>query len=51
MARKIKETPILDGEDAEVIRNIMDTTPKKVNDTERSRIKSNYNSLMSIAKF
>ncbi|MBO7288172.1 MAG: hypothetical protein IIW55_07630 [Bacteroidales bacterium] len=50
MARKIQETPILTGKDAERFIKRMQET-RTVSDEEIERVKKNYEYIMSIAKF
>ncbi len=52
MARPIKETPILFGEDAKrFMKEMEETRNKRASKEERERIKKNYELLKSIADF
>jgi uncharacterized protein YktA (UPF0223 family) len=52
MARPIKETPILTGNDAiTFLEEINKNFSKKVSETERNRMKSAYSKFKSIATF
>jgi hypothetical protein len=52
MAKPIKETPILKGNDAKrFIDNMSASVSKRVDLSVRERIKSNYNKLNAISKF
>lgn len=48
MARPIRETPILHGEDARRFEERM-KHPRKVSDAERQRVKKNYELVMKAA--
>lgn len=50
MARPIKETPLLKGKDARRFMQKM-KEPQQVSDEEIRRVRSNYEYIMSIAKF
>lgn len=52
MARPIKETPILTGHDAKsFISKMNSSSDRKISSDEVKRMKENYESMKSIAKF
>ncbi len=52
MARQIKETPILTGKDAAVfIERMQSQKSKRITESERKRIKANFEKLNSMAQF
>ena len=52
MAKPIKETPILQGEDAiRFLDNMATNESKKISAPNRKRIKSNFDKLNSISQF
>lgn len=52
MARPIKETPILTGQDAKsFISKMNSASDRKISPDEAKRIKENYEKMKSIAKF
>lgn len=52
MARPIKETPILIGQDAKTFVEAVEANKtKKVSPAERARMKKNFDYMKSIAKF
>jgi hypothetical protein len=52
MAKPIKETPILKGNDAKRFMDNMNIlASKRIDLSVRERIKSNYNKLIAISKF
>ncbi len=52
MARQIKETPVLTGKDAVVfIERLQSQKSKRITQTERERIKANYDKLNAMAQF
>ena len=52
MAKPIKETPVLKGKDAKnFLEEVEHTKHKKVSEAVAIRMKTNYDRLVSIAKF
>jgi len=52
MAKPIKETPILEGNDAkEFIKNMKESEQKKVDPAEKVRMRENFEKINALAKF
>ena len=52
MSKPIKETPILQGKDAKTfMKNMSESSFKKIEQSVRERMKLNYNKLKAISQF